>query len=194
MEEHCAFGLRTGMLHFARYVDAQHCYQGAEDVGRHHNCNPYDSRHAQRRKVSQHHDSSLGRGALSIEVLLLELCCVHADFFRLADQWAKGRHFFNCCGPTEVTIVNTMHKHELGQELSIGRPIPNTSVYILDGNEELVPFGVSGTMWVGGTCVSRGYVELPDQTKTRYKRDKFKDDGYSLKNHCKTMLTFRAEV
>ncbi|KAL6717774.1 hypothetical protein ACLMJK_003859 [Lecanora helva] len=96
---------------------------------------------------------------------------------RLADQWAQNRSFFNCCGPTEVTIVNTMHKHHTGQPLSIGRPIPNTTVYILDENENPAPIGASGIMWVGGSCVSRGYINLPDLTDKRYRKDKFSNNG-----------------
>ncbi|KAL9608754.1 MAG: hypothetical protein Q9167_006426 [Letrouitia subvulpina] len=92
---------------------------------------------------------------------------------RLADRWAQGRDFFNCCGPTEVTIVNTMHKHQPGQVISIGRPVPNTTVYVLDENEEPALIGAIGVMWVGGSCVSRGYISLPDLTNARYKKDKF---------------------
>ncbi|KAG8532506.1 uncharacterized protein KY384_002383 [Bacidia gigantensis] len=100
----------------------------------------------------------------------------------LADQWAQGREFFNCCGPTEVTIVNTIHKHQAGQSLSIGRPVPNTTVYILDENEEPAPIGASGVMWVGGSCVSKGYVNLPELTNARYKADKFLNNGRKMFN------------
>ncbi|CAG8954990.1 hypothetical protein HYFRA_00008679 [Hymenoscyphus fraxineus] len=90
----------------------------------------------------------------------------------LADDWAEQAEFYNCCGPTEVTIVNTMHKHSRGSELSIGKPVPNTSVYILDENENPVSIGGTGLMWVGGAAVSRGYLNLPELTSTRYKLDK----------------------
>ena len=73
-----------------------------------------------------------------------------------------------------------MHKHQPGQVLTIGRPVPNTSVYILDENEEPASIGESGVMWVGGSCVSRGYVNLSDLTNARYKRDKFLENGYVI--------------
>jgi non-ribosomal peptide synthetase component F len=101
-------------------------------------------------------------------------------FYRLADEWAKTATFYNCCGPTEVTIVNTMQKHEPGLEVSIGRPVPNTNVYILDENENPVPIGSTGVMWAGGYCVSRGYVNLPELTSKKYKFDKFVNDGYKF--------------
>ncbi|KAF8849268.1 nonribosomal peptide synthetase 12 [Acephala macrosclerotiorum] len=100
----------------------------------------------------------------------------------LADDWAQQVTFYNCCGPTEVTIVNTMHKHKAGKELSIGKPVPNTSVYILDECEEPVPIGQTGLMWVGGAAVSRGYMNLPELTSTRYKYDKFTNDGSIMFN------------
>ena len=71
-----------------------------------------------------------------------------------------------------------MHEHKPGQVLSIGRPVPNTAVYILDEKEEPVPMGASGIMWVGGLCVSRGYIDLPVLTNARYTPDKFLKNGY----------------
>ncbi|KAG2415096.1 hypothetical protein HFD88_006287 [Aspergillus terreus] len=96
---------------------------------------------------------------------------------RLADEWvANGATFYNCCGPTETTIINTMHKHELGRPLTIGRPLPNNNVYILDENARPVEFGSIGTMWAGGAGVSRGYLGLPDRTAERYRPDPFVND------------------
>ncbi|KAF4630009.1 hypothetical protein G7Y89_g8138 [Cudoniella acicularis] len=74
----------------------------------------------------------------------------------LAEEWSRDVTFHNCCGPTEVTIVNTIQHHTPGRQLSIGKPIPNTNVYILDENENPLPVGSIGTMWAGGRCVSRG--------------------------------------
>lgn len=100
----------------------------------------------------------------------------------LADEWSKQATFFNCCGPTEVTIVNTMHRHSSGGELSIGRPVPNTNVYILDENEKPAAIGQTGLMWVGGAAVSKGYLNLPELTAARYKYDKFLNDGSMMFN------------
>ena len=96
----------------------------------------------------------------------------------LADEWGGDCDLYNCCGPTEVTIVNTTHLHVPGQGISIGRPVPNTSVYILDENENPVAIGEPGLMWAGGKCVSRGYLNLPHETAKKYKLDKFRGDGY----------------
>ena len=71
----------------------------------------------------------------------------------------------------------TKDRHKAGTELSIGKPVPNTNVYILDEDENPVPIGHTGLMWVGGAAVSRGYLNLPELTSTRYKRDKFDSSG-----------------
>ncbi|KAJ7175866.1 nonribosomal peptide synthetase 12 [Mycena filopes] len=100
----------------------------------------------------------------------------------LADSWAEQTQFYNCCGPTEVTIVNTMHLHSSGRSLSIGRPTPNNTVYVLDDCMNPTPIGVPGIMWAGGACVTRGYLNLPEKTSERYKADPFVNDGSMMFN------------
>ncbi|KAG5980431.1 hypothetical protein E4U55_004032 [Claviceps digitariae] len=95
----------------------------------------------------------------------------------LADLWATHATYWNCCGPTETTIVNTMSKHVVGEPISIGRPTPNNSVYILDKDGRTVPVGVAGVMWAGGHGVTRGYVGLESKTKETYIPDPFANDG-----------------
>ncbi|KAL9942564.1 hypothetical protein ACHAO3_005188 [Verticillium nonalfalfae] len=101
---------------------------------------------------------------------------------RLADTWATHGRYYNCCGPTETTIVNTMHAHVPGQPLSIGRPTPNNNVYLLDEDGTPVGVGEAGIMWAGGLGVSRGYVKLPEKTAEKYKRDPFVNDGSMMYN------------
>ncbi|KAL7279919.1 hypothetical protein ACG7TL_006328 [Trametes sanguinea] len=100
----------------------------------------------------------------------------------LAEKWAQSAHYYNCCGPTEVTIVNTVHLHTPGEFLTIGGPVPNTSVYVLDENKKPVPIGEPGVMWAGGACVSKGYLNLPDKTAERYMLDPFANDGTYMFN------------
>lgn len=70
-----------------------------------------------------------------------------------------------------------MHRHQLGEPLTIGRPTPNNSVYILDDDLRPVAVGHVGSMWAGGRGVSRGYVGLADVTAARFLRDPFTGDG-----------------
>ncbi|KZT61769.1 putative nonribosomal peptide synthetase [Calocera cornea HHB12733] len=94
----------------------------------------------------------------------------------LADNWAKHTQFNNCCGPTEISIANTVQPHTPGYPLSIGTPMPNTNVYVLGRDPtDLAParIGEIGCMWVGGVGVSRGYLNLPEKTAERLRPDPF---------------------
>ncbi|KAK0461162.1 AMP-binding protein [Desarmillaria tabescens] len=95
----------------------------------------------------------------------------------LADKWASQATFYNSCGPTEITIVNTMHKHVPNTPLSIGRLTANNTVYILDEYLQSVPFGTPGVMWAGGKGVSKGYLGLDDLTAKRFLPDPYLNDG-----------------
>ncbi|KAK0485905.1 amino acid adenylation domain-containing protein [Armillaria novae-zelandiae] len=86
----------------------------------------------------------------------------------LADKWASQATFYNSCGPTEITIVNTMHRHIPNTPLSIGKPTPNNTVYILDEYLRPVPFGAPGVMWAGG--------------KGRFLPDPYVSDGGQMYN------------
>ncbi|KAK6080406.1 AMP-binding enzyme [Seiridium cupressi] len=101
---------------------------------------------------------------------------------RIADLWATHGTYYNCCGPTETTIVNTMHKHVPGGPLTIGAPTPNNTVYVLDESMKPVPLGEPGIMWGGGLGISRGYVGLPEVTAVKYVLDNFRNDGGMMYN------------
>ncbi|MEU4523708.1 amino acid adenylation domain-containing protein [Amycolatopsis sp. NPDC024027] len=92
----------------------------------------------------------------------------------LAEAWARRASFHNACGPTEVTIVNTVQRYDprLG-ELTIGRPVPNTTVYVLDDELRPCAIGEAGEMWAGGACVTAGYAGNDVLTAERYRPDPF---------------------
>lgn len=96
---------------------------------------------------------------------------------RLATAWAATTRFHNSCGPTEVTIVNTVHRVGPDDRLTIGSPLPNTTVYVLDDDRRPVGIGAVGEMWAGGACVTRGYLGNPDLTAQRYRPDPFVPGG-----------------
>ncbi|MGC0340934.1 amino acid adenylation domain-containing protein [Streptomyces sp. SLBN-8D4] len=92
----------------------------------------------------------------------------------LADRWARRAAFYNCCGPTETTIVNTMSRHDPSAPLlTIGRPTPNNTVYVLDADRRPLPIGAVGEMWAGGDGVSAGYLDNPALNAERYAPDPF---------------------
>lgn len=90
-----------------------------------------------------------------------------------------GGTFLNVYGPTETTITVTVKKISTGdaseERISIGRPLPNTQVYILDNNLERVPIGVPGELYIGGLNLARGYLNRPGLTATRYVPHPFAD-------------------
>ncbi|PSL53450.1 amino acid adenylation domain-containing protein [Saccharothrix carnea] len=92
----------------------------------------------------------------------------------LADAWSARAAFHNACGPTEVTIVNTVQRYDprVGR-LTIGRPVPNTTVYVLDEDLRPCRIGEVGEMWAGGACVTAGYLGNDVLTAQRYRPDPF---------------------
>jgi amino acid adenylation domain-containing protein/non-ribosomal peptide synthase protein (TIGR01720 family) len=82
--------------------------------------------------------------------------------------------FFNGYGPSEYTVCTSYKLFEKGEELldasavPIGKPIANTSVLILDENNNLVPIGVAGELHVGGEGIARGYLNMPALTAEKF--------------------------
>ncbi|MGH2542064.1 MAG: amino acid adenylation domain-containing protein, partial [Ardenticatenaceae bacterium] len=96
----------------------------------------------------------------------------------LADKWAEFAAFYNSCGPTETTIVNTAVRHyPWSERLTIGKPTPNNTVYILDEQKNPCPIGEVGEMWAGGDCVSAGYLANDHLNQERYAPDPFLGNG-----------------
>lgn len=91
----------------------------------------------------------------------------------LAERWAAHCTFYNGCGPTETTIVNTLHRHVPGTPLTIGQPTPNNSVYVLDEQGYPCEAGQAGEMWAGGAVVTAGYLNNRALTHERYRPDPF---------------------
>jgi amino acid adenylation domain-containing protein len=86
---------------------------------------------------------------------------------------ALGGALFNMYGPTETTIWSTAWKVDRaalarGEPMSIGRPIANTTVYVLDAHRQLTPLGVPGELYIGGAGVARGYLQRPELTEERF--------------------------
>ncbi len=78
----------------------------------------------------------------------------------------------NVCGPTENTTQTTTYPivdtKGLEHEVPIGRPIGHTSVYVLDRNQQLVPFGANGELCTGGDGLAKGYLHRPELTSEKF--------------------------
>jgi non-ribosomal peptide synthetase-like protein len=87
----------------------------------------------------------------------------------LADRFAtNGRRLFNSYGPTETTVVATIAQLQPGDALTIGKPIPNHSAYVVDEQMNLVAQGEKGELLIGGPGVAPGYLGRPDLTAQKF--------------------------
>ena len=85
---------------------------------------------------------------------------------------------WNMYGPTETTVWSTCYQlTDADGQILIGRPIANTTVYILDSHMQPVPVGVPGELYIGGAGVTRGYLNRPDLTEKQFEPDPFSDNG-----------------
>ncbi|HEX7241468.1 MAG TPA: amino acid adenylation domain-containing protein, partial [Longimicrobiaceae bacterium] len=80
---------------------------------------------------------------------------------------------WNHYGPTEGTVNTTVARVTDPRRVSIGRPVANVRVYLLDGYGNPVPAGVPGELHVAGAGVSRGYLGMPALTAERFVPDPF---------------------
>lgn len=92
----------------------------------------------------------------------------------VGDRWAGSCAVYQFFGATEATIASTARLHAPDDELlTMGVPISNNTVYILDPELEPCAIGDSGEIWLGGDCVSAGYLEDRELTEERYRPDPF---------------------
>ena len=81
---------------------------------------------------------------------------------------------WNMYGPTETTVWSTCWRIQRPiHRISIGRPIGNTQVYLLDAHLQPVPVGVPGELHIGGDGVTLGYLNRPELTAERFVPDPF---------------------
>ncbi|THF76595.1 amino acid adenylation domain-containing protein [Cohnella fermenti] len=98
----------------------------------------------------------------------------------LRDLQALGCRVTNLYGPTETTIWSTSATYEADSDVpkpSIGRPIWNTQLYILDSGLQPVPPGVTGDLYIAGDGLALGYWQRPGLTAERFVADPYGPPG-----------------
>ena len=89
----------------------------------------------------------------------------------MGEQWSKGRRFLNGYGPTETSICATMNIYNRNASyLSIGRPLQNVDVYVLDRQLQPVPPGVPAELYIGARGLAKGYLNAPELTSHSFIR------------------------
>ncbi|WP_172844448.1 non-ribosomal peptide synthetase [Tumebacillus algifaecis] len=84
---------------------------------------------------------------------------------------APGCQFIHVYGPTESTTFATSYPVDqdfIGRTVPIGRPIANTTAYVLDSHLQPVPIGVQGELYIGGNGLAQGYLNRPDLTERAF--------------------------
>jgi len=86
------------------------------------------------------------------------------------DFWAQDRLFVNVYGITEAAICSTMSNFspEHTKTSDIGKPLPNTQIYILDRHLRPVPIGVTGEIYISGMGIARGYINNHELNQEKF--------------------------
>ncbi|MEU0161715.1 amino acid adenylation domain-containing protein [Streptomyces sp. NPDC006261] len=96
-----------------------------------------------------------------------------AEYQRLSELCGPATRLINSYGLTEATIDSAFFEGpvddlEPGLMVPIGRPLPHSTLHVLDAHGEPVPPGVPGELWIGGDGVALGYAGDPEQTADRF--------------------------
>lgn len=96
----------------------------------------------------------------------------------IVKRWADGRRFLNAYGPTETTVCATIaHLPKDTKRVSLGGPIANTRIYLLDRHLQPVPVGIAGEIHIAGIGLARGYLNRPELTAERFIANPFEAPG-----------------
>jgi len=96
----------------------------------------------------------------------------------IGTRWCKpGRTILNSYGPTEATVVATIAEVFAGEPVTIGKPIPNYTCYVVDDDLRLLGPGAEGELLIGGPGVATGYLKREALTREKFIANPFIADG-----------------
>src|SRR5262249_22583467 len=84
---------------------------------------------------------------------------------------------WNLYGPTETTVWSAVCRVAPGAPVTLGRPVANTSLHVLDDRLCPLPVGVPGELCIGGDGVADGYLRRPELTADRFRGDPYAPGG-----------------
>ena len=128
-----------------------------------------------------HHVVDMDVGALAgLRQLLAGGDVLQPDRVSRAMRALPGVKLVNGYGPTEATTFSCCFEASSGvpfeDSVPIGRPVANTTAYVLDRELEPTPVGVPGELYIGGDGIARGYLNRPELTAERFIPSPFGDD------------------
>ena len=107
-------------------------------------------------------------GATSLRRIVCSGEALPASMVEAVHRQLPQARLFNLYGPTEAAVDLTAAEPRPGEAVTLGRPIANTSIYILDAEGAPVPVGALGEIHIGGVQVGRGYLDRPGLTAERF--------------------------
>ncbi|HEV2761388.1 MAG TPA: amino acid adenylation domain-containing protein, partial [Pyrinomonadaceae bacterium] len=114
----------------------------------------------------------------------------------LWDEMARDtrRVYYNVYGPTECTVDAAVRRIEgAGEPPSIGGPVANTKLYVLNAQGQPMPVGVAGELHIGGEGVGRGYLRRPALTAERFVPDPFSEEAGARLYRTGDVVRWRSE-
>ncbi len=88
---------------------------------------------------------------------------------QVLNKWAVGdRLFFNTYGPTETTVSASAALLKKGDKITIGKPLPNYALAVVNENMQPLPIGEQGELIISGSGVGHGYINLDKLTKEKF--------------------------
>ncbi|MDQ3050719.1 MAG: amino acid adenylation domain-containing protein [Bacteroidota bacterium] len=100
---------------------------------------------------------------------------------------------YDLYGPTEDTVYSTCKLRKPDEPATIGKTIPNSQVYLLDKNQQPVPQGLPGEMYLGGAGVARGYLYRPELTAEKFITNPFSNNPGSRLYKTGDLVRFRRD-
>ncbi len=113
-----------------------------------------------------------------VEQPLKVLCGGEALSDQLKTQLLDQQYItlWNMYGPTETTVWSSVAQLQANEATIVGGPIANTTFYVLDQQQQVVPMGVAGELYIGGDGLARGYLNRPSLTAEKFVSDPFSLD------------------
>jgi len=123
------------------------------------------------------------RGLLDAKAIPSSVCCINLAGELLRQELVDALYaqlgsvkIYDLYGPSESTTYSTFGLRTKGGDTTIGRPIANTRIYVLDESGNPLPTGMVGELFIGGAGVARGYLNRPAATAERFAFNQHADE------------------